>query len=53
MMIFVAMVILQVVCAAHVIKVGKPPLWLLVILLLPVAGSLAYVVMEVLPDARR
>ena len=35
---------------AHVIKTGRSWLWILAILFLPLAGSVAYVVVEILPD---
>lgn len=53
MLFLVATVILQIVCVAHVIRSGSNQLWLLAIMLLPIAGSLAYVVMEVVPRSRR
>ena len=53
MLFFVATIILQVVCVAHLVRGGRNQLWLLAIMFLPIAGSLAYVFMEVLPDSRR
>lgn len=53
MLFLIATVILQIVCVAHLVRTGRNQLWLLAIMLLPIAGSLAYVVMEVVPDARR
>ncbi len=35
---------------AHVIKTGRNMLWILAIFFLPLAGPLAYVVVEILPD---
>ena len=37
----------------HVIKTGRSTLWIWAIALLPAAGSLAYVVVEILPDLSR
>ena len=49
----IATILLQVACAAHLVRTGRSPMWLLAILLLPIVGSLAYVVVEVVPGARR
>jgi hypothetical protein len=43
---------LHLLCAAHVVGTGRPWQWLL-ILLAPLVGSLAYVVLEILPDLGR
>jgi hypothetical protein len=40
----------QVGLIAHVIKTGRSMVWILAIAFLPLAGSLAYVVVEVLPE---
>lgn len=53
MLFLVATVILQIVCVAHAVRSGVNQMWLLAIMLLPIAGSLAYVVMEVVPRSRR
>jgi hypothetical protein len=46
----VALVVLvQIACAIHCLRTGRPPWWLLIILLFPLLGSLIYVIMEVLP----
>lgn len=45
--------LLQVTFIVHVVRTGRPKFWLLVIILLPMAGALAYLVAEVLPDMRR
>jgi len=52
MPIFLAILALQVACAVHCARSGRGGSgWIMVILFLPVAGSLAYVVMEVLPNS--
>ena len=52
MPIFLAILALQVACAVHAARTGRGGGgWIMVILFLPVAGSLAYVVMEVLPNS--
>ena len=42
----------QVLCAVHVLRTGRPTQWLFVIMLLPVAGCLAYLFLELLPEMR-
>lgn len=53
MMILLATIVLQFACAAHLVRTGRNQMWLFAIMLLPIAGSLAYVVMEVVPGSRR
>jgi hypothetical protein len=50
--IFLVTVGLQVLCAVHVIRTGRPMIWLYLIVLLPLAGSAAYFLVEILPDLR-
>jgi hypothetical protein len=40
---------LQVACVVHLLKTGRNNLWLSAIIFLPLAGSLAYLIVEVLP----
>jgi hypothetical protein len=49
MPIIAAIVLLQIACAVHCVRSGGSGLWIMVIVFFPVLGSLAYVVMEVLP----
>ena len=51
MPIVLAIIALQIVCAIHCAKSGRSSVWVMVIIFFPVAGSLAYVVMEVLPGS--
>jgi hypothetical protein len=52
MPIFLAVLALQAACAIHAARTGRGGGgWIMVILFLPVVGSLAYVVMEVLPGS--
>jgi hypothetical protein len=46
-----AIIALQIVCAIHCARSGRSSVWVMVIIFFPVAGSLAYVVMEVLPGS--
>jgi hypothetical protein len=46
---FLVMILIQVCCVVHLIRNNRNSLWLWAIILLPIAGSAAYVVVEVLP----
>jgi hypothetical protein len=48
-LIAIGIIALQVACVIHLVRNGRPPLWLSAIIFLPVAGSLAYFIIEVLP----
>src|SRR5918999_6184840 len=43
---------LQLLCLAHVIRTGRRCQWLFIIMALPLAGCLAYLLIEILPDLR-
>jgi hypothetical protein len=45
--------IIQALLVVHVIKTGRNFLWIWVLILLPVAGPLAYIAVELLPDVFR
>jgi FimV-like protein len=49
MIFVVGTVLVQIVCVVHLIRTGRPNLWLWAIILLPIAGSAAYFVVEILP----
>lgn len=49
MIFVVATVLVQIACVVHLIRNRRPGLWLWAIILLPIAGSAAYVVVEILP----
>lgn len=51
MPIFLAIIALQIACAVHCARSGRSGVWVMVIIFFPVVGSLAYVVMEVLPGS--
>jgi hypothetical protein len=42
----------QLLCLAHVMRTGRPGQWVFIIMGLPLAGCLAYLFMEILPDLR-
>jgi hypothetical protein len=44
---------LQLLCAAHVLRTGRPCQWLFIILALPLAGCLVYFLLEMVPDLTR
>jgi len=50
---FILSLLLQVGLIIHVIKTGRNQIWIWVLALLPVAGPLAYVAVELLPDVFR
>ena len=49
MIYLVATIALQVALVIHIIRTGRNQLWLWAVILLPVAGSIAYFIVEVLP----
>jgi len=49
-LIFIITLAVQAALVWHVISTGRNRIWILAIALLPAAGSLAYVVVEILPD---
>lgn len=53
MIFVVATVLVQIACVVHLIRNNRPGLWLWAIILLPIAGSAAYLVVEILPGLFR
>ncbi|HEX8238787.1 MAG TPA: tetratricopeptide repeat protein [Allosphingosinicella sp.] len=49
MVFFIVTILVQIGCVVHLIRNSRPTLWLWAIIFLPIAGSAAYVVVEVLP----
>ncbi|HEX6375364.1 MAG TPA: tetratricopeptide repeat protein [Allosphingosinicella sp.] len=49
MIFFIATIAVQIACVVHLFRNHRNSLWLWAIILLPIAGSAAYVVVEVLP----
>jgi hypothetical protein len=41
--------ILQIICVVHVVRTGRPFMWIYILLFLPGLGVIAYVVVEILP----
>lgn len=44
---------LQLFCAVHAVRTGRPYYWLMIILAIPLFGSVAYLVTELVPDLLR
>lgn len=43
-------VVLQVALVLHIVKTGRSTTWIWIVVMLPMAGSIAYLVLEVIPD---
>ncbi|MCW3847745.1 tetratricopeptide repeat protein [Sphingomonas sp. LB-2] len=52
MLFYIGIIILDVACLIHLVRTGRNTLWLSAIIFMPVAGALAYFVVEVLPGMR-
>ncbi len=50
MPILILSAILQVALVVHIIKTGRSTTWIWIVVMLPLAGSIAYLLLEVLPD---
>ena len=50
MPVFIISILIQVALVAHVIKTGRNTLWIWALIFLPLAGSLAYFAIEILPE---
>ena len=53
MLLLILSVLIQAALIVHVIKTGRNQLWIWALILLPLAGPLAYVAVEILPDLFR
>jgi hypothetical protein len=45
-----AHLLIAILFASHAIRTGRPQFWVFILLLLPVAGAIAYVAIEILPE---
>ena len=43
-------VLLQVAFVIHIVKTGRNTTWIWIVIMLPVAGAIAYLILEILPD---
>ena len=50
MPIFILSILIQVALVLHIVKTGRNTTWIWIVVMLPIAGSIAYFVVEVLPD---
>lgn len=50
---FVLSILIQVILIVHVIKTGRNQIWIWVLALLSIAGAIAYIAVELLPDVFR
>lgn len=50
MLLLAVSVLIQIALVVHIIRTGRNQLWLLAVVMLPVAGTLAYIVAELLPE---
>lgn len=50
MPIFIISIIIQVLLVLHVVKTGRNTTWIWIVVMLPIAGSIAYIIIEILPD---
>lgn len=47
---FILSLVIQVLLVLHVVKTGRNQTWLYIIMLLPIAGAIAYFIVEMLPE---
>ncbi len=50
MPIFILSLIIQIALVVHIVKTGRNTTWIWVVVLLPLAGSIAYIIVELLPE---
>ena len=49
MPLFILSILIQVALVIHIVKTGRSTTWIWIVVMLPVAGSIAYFVLEGLP----
>jgi len=47
---FILSILIQVCLVIHILKTGRATIWIWVVVLLPLAGTIAYVLLEILPE---
>lgn len=52
MLFFILVIALQVTCIVHVVRNGRSTIWISALIFLPVASSIAYFIVEILPTMR-
>src|SRR5471032_2198158 len=50
MPIYILVLLLEIACIVHIMRTGRERFWIYIVLFLPMAGMLAYLAAEVLPD---
>ena len=53
MLLYGLMILIDVALVIHVLKTGRNTIWIWVVVMLPMAGVVAYFIMEILPDLSR
>ena len=51
--VLVSIVLLQIACAVHVVRSGRPLSWIFIVVAAPVLGSIVYLIVAILPDLSR
>ncbi len=46
-------IVLQIVLAVHAVRTGRPFIWVFLILIFPLMGSLIYIIAELIPEWER
>jgi hypothetical protein len=47
---FIISILIQVLMVIHILRTGRSTTWIWIVVMLPLAGSIAYLVLEVIPD---
>lgn len=50
MLLYLMILLLQVALVVHIVKTGRSTTWIWIVVMLPLAGALAYLITELLPD---
>jgi len=50
---WIGLVLLQIALAVHVVRTGRPIIWVLLILFFPLVGSVIYIIAELIPEWER
>ena len=46
-------IVLQIALAVHAVRTGRPFIWVFLILIFPLMGSLIYIIVELIPELER
>lgn len=50
MPIYILIIVVQIALAVHIVKTGRPTMWLWFVIMVPLIGCLAYIIVELLPE---